>query len=168
MNGNNLCESALGVNAAVHHYNFSDALRVDKKDPPPPQPWKSWLQLMFARRVKEEMEARGFSGNEMAKQAKNHGHKLIQSTVSRVLVAKQDPGLQKVEAIAAALNLPAWYLQKDPTEAERIVFGPPAGPKRVVAVTFDTYPSNVQAPSAAQRTKVRVTRTKKGKKKPHK
>lgn len=117
----NLSVSAYGVNADVNSRLFCDADAVaDKK-------WKSDLQAMFAKRLGEEMDERKLSGNDLARIAQKSGRRLGQPTISRILNGKQDPGLEKIDAIADALGLPAWYLMTDAAHVEqRVIRTPPA------------------------------------------
>lgn len=103
------------------------------------EPWKSDLQQTFARRVREEMEARQMSGNALAGLAKKMGRRLGQPTISRILEGKQDPSLERVSAVAEALGLPAWYLLSEASQAEERVIRPPALPQKVVRLS-SPYP----------------------------
>lgn len=74
------------------------------------------LQLMFVKRLKEEMESRQLSANGLAKAAKQLGFRLGQRSVSRILELKQDPTLQKVLEISQTLDVPVKALISDSSQ----------------------------------------------------
>jgi transcriptional regulator with XRE-family HTH domain len=74
------------------------------------------LQLVFANRLREELESRQLSHNGLAKAAKSRGFKLGQRTVSRILELKQDPTLSKVWEISQTLDVPIRALLGSETE----------------------------------------------------
>lgn len=107
---------------------FCDAFDVADKN----SKWKSELQALFAKRLKEEMDARKLSGNGLARIAAKAGHRLGQPTISRILDGKQDPSLERVYAIAESLGLPAWFLLTDASQVEQRVIRAPAVRPNVV------------------------------------
>jgi transcriptional regulator with XRE-family HTH domain len=92
------------------------------------------LQLVFAKRLKEELDSREMSANALAKAAKARGFKLGQRSVSRMLELKQDPTLEKVYEISQTLGLRAQDLIEDAVTAvkkplQNVVSLPPRYPK---------------------------------------
>jgi transcriptional regulator with XRE-family HTH domain len=95
------------------------------------------LQKHFIQRLTEEMEARGLSDNQLAKNAKSKGYSIGQTTISLIKRGKQNPSLQKIQAIADGLGLPAWFLLADPAQVEQRILRPvvqpqPNGTKKVL------------------------------------
>lgn len=118
-----------------------------RKDP-------SKLTLLFRRRLKEQMA--GMSHNELARRT---GGALSVKSVSRVLqedpaMEQQVPTLDTVDALAAAIGLPAWYLMMEKDEAEREVIKPPQSPK-VVGLPQPFYPPVFSSPKAGYRVRRR-------------
>jgi transcriptional regulator with XRE-family HTH domain len=91
---------------------------------------RSDLQKLFIRRLGEELEARHLSHNTLAKQAKTKGLELSQVSVSRILRGKQDPTLEKIDAIAQVLDIPAWILFTDQYTVEQRVFRMPGATQK--------------------------------------
>jgi transcriptional regulator with XRE-family HTH domain len=93
--------------------------------------WKSALQETFSRRMAEEMTSRQLSANSLARMAQKLGHTITQPTVSRILLGKQDPSLEKIHAISEALGVPAWFLLTESGESEQRIITPPPRPNVV-------------------------------------
>ena len=87
-----------------------------------PSPMGESLKDLFRRRLAEEMETAQISGNALA--AKTRGA-VGQTTISRILRGSQDPTIPKVEALAEAMGLPAWYLLTDADTVETRVIRTP-------------------------------------------
>jgi transcriptional regulator with XRE-family HTH domain len=122
MSDRSLYISGTGVNPYVYKRRFCDAAGVQQPD--------ENLKKLFARRLREQMEDQGLSGNELAKLAK-----VGQSTVSRVLTGKQDPTLEVIESLASGLDYPAWALLLDSRHIEQRLIKPvlaPAPQEKVV------------------------------------
>jgi transcriptional regulator with XRE-family HTH domain len=100
---------------------------------------KSDLQKLFIRRLGEEMDARAMSDNALAKLARTIGHEIGQTSISAIRRGKQDPSLEKVNALADALGIPAWVLFMEPGQIEQRVIRPAALPKNVVKLA-NPYP----------------------------
>lgn len=69
-----------------------------------------------------------------------------QTTISRILRGDQDPTLPKVEALAIALNVPAWYLMTDSAVVETRVIRPPEVTPGNVKELSKPYPAVFSAP----------------------
>lgn len=71
---------------------------------------KSPLQLLFVKRINDELRARGWSDNQFAQQCKAEGWDIGQSSVSRITGGRQDPTLEMLFKLAKVLKIPAWEL----------------------------------------------------------
>lgn len=67
---------------------------------------KSPLQALFVRRVNEAMEVKGLSDNALARLIAPKDPDSVQRSVSRITGCTQDPTLEKVSQILAALDIP--------------------------------------------------------------
>ena len=85
------------------------------------------------RRLKEEMHARGLSSNALARLCKDRKLDVGYATISRILSGKQDPTLQKVDALAEAIGLPAWAMMTGADQLEQVVIKPPQNVVRLPA-----------------------------------
>jgi transcriptional regulator with XRE-family HTH domain len=83
------------------------------------------LEMLFAERLKEEMDERDLSANALAKAAKARGFKLGQTSVSRILDGKQSATVEKLYEISETLGLPAWYLLTKKDQVQQRVISPP-------------------------------------------
>jgi transcriptional regulator with XRE-family HTH domain len=114
---------------------------------------KSDLQKLFVRRLGEEMDVRAMSDNGLAKLARTIGHEIGQTTISAIRRGKQDPSLEKVNALADALGVPAWALFMEAGHIEQRVIRPAALPKNVVKLA-NPYPPMLRRSDDVQPKKV--------------
>lgn len=106
---------------------------------------KSALQRMFVKRLQEEMTARRLSANALARLCKASELDVGYATISRILSGKQDPTLQKVDALSSAIGLPSWFLFTESSQVEQRVIKPPTNVVRLP----DPYPK-IFGPKAPQ------------------
>lgn len=83
------------------------------------------LEVLFAERLKAELEERGLSANALAKAAKARGFKLGQTSVSRILELKQSATVQKLHEISETLGVPAWFLLTPKNQVQQTVISTP-------------------------------------------
>jgi transcriptional regulator with XRE-family HTH domain len=117
----------------------------------------SKLTLLFRRRLREQMA--GMSHNELARRT---GGAVSVKSVSRVLQEdptkeQQVPTLDTVDALAAAIGLPAWYLMVEKDEAGHEIIKPPQTPK-VVGLPQPFYPPVFSSPRATYKARRRRNR----------
>lgn len=96
------------------------------------------LKDLFRRRLQAEMERAEVSANALAARTKGA---IGQTTISRILRGNQDPTLPKVEALATALDVPAWYLMTDSAVVETRVIRAPDVPLGNVKELSKPYPA---------------------------
>lgn len=82
---------------------------------------KTDLQRLFVQRLKEEM-GDDLSDNELARRA---GGSISQTMISAIKRFAHDPSLEKVEALAGALGVPAWYLLTSRDRVQQTVITTP-------------------------------------------
>lgn len=97
----------------------------------------SALQRLFVKRLQEEMRARKLSANALSRICKSRGLVVGYASISRILAGKQDPTLEKVEALSEAVGMPAWALLTQADQLEQRVIRP--APSNVVKLP-DPYP----------------------------
>lgn len=71
------------------------------------------------------MRARGLSANALARHCKDRELDVGYASISRILAGKQDPTLEKVDALAEAIGLPAWAFMTEADALEQTVIRPP-------------------------------------------
>lgn len=101
------------------------------------------LKNLFRRRLQEEMERAGISANALAART---GGAVGQTTISRTLRGDQDLTIPKVEALAEALGVPAWYLLTDADSVETRVIRTPEVTSKNVKKLPKPYPAVFNAP----------------------
>ena len=94
---------------------------------------KAALPSLFARRLQEEMGKRKLSANALARILRG---RVGYASISRILSGKQDPTLDKVDALAEAVGMPAWALLTEEKNLEQVVIRPPSNVVRLP----DPYP----------------------------
>lgn len=87
------------------------------------------LQQVFAKRLNQLLEERGWSANRLAKEAKARGFRLGQRSVSRMLELKQDPTLQKVHEISQTMDVSVASLLGGEMPAHNVVKLPDRYPR---------------------------------------
>lgn len=80
----------------------------------------SELQRQFVERLVEEMTQRDISDNALARASQG---RISQTMISAIKRFDHDPTLEKVNAIADALGVPAWFLMT--RQGEQRVITPP-------------------------------------------
>lgn len=108
---------------------------------------KSQLQALFIRRLHEEMKKQGLSDNALSARCDALKLPVGQSSVSRITGGRQDPSLENVHALAAALDLPAWYLLTEANDAGWEIIRPPAPPRRASVTDLPGYPATFTSAS---------------------
>lgn len=84
-------------------------------------PMRESLQELVVRRLGEEMAERRLSANGLARLCG-----VGQTSISRILAGKQDPGLEKLEELSVGLGIPAWYLLVEKNTAQAKIIRPPS------------------------------------------
>jgi transcriptional regulator with XRE-family HTH domain len=98
------------------------------------------LGKLFLLRLKAEMDGRQISANQLARLAKNRGHKIGQTTISLILKGKMSPTIKKLQAIAAGLDVPAWYLLTNNVHIEERIVRPFVAAQQNVTQLPNPYP----------------------------
>jgi transcriptional regulator with XRE-family HTH domain len=83
------------------------------------------LQRLFVQRLREEMgedTENEISDNELARRSKGA---ISQTMISAIKRFAHDPSLEKVQAIAEALGVPAWFLMTPKDRVQQRVISPP-------------------------------------------
>lgn len=118
------------------------------------------LKKLFVQRLDDEMRRKGVSANQLSRIAKLQGNRISQTAISNILRGEQDPSLSKLQAIAKALDLPAWSLLINGSQLEYKIIRPVvAEPKNVVDLpspyprVFDAKPSESHKKSPPARKK---------------
>lgn len=122
---------------------------------------KSPLQKLFVRRLQEEMKKQDVSDNALSARCDDLKLPVGQSSVSRITGGRQDPSLENIYALAAALGFAAapWYLLMDAGAARREVIGPPEPPKPQNVANFPSQRKFFSPPSNS----VNMTKTRRRK-----
>jgi hypothetical protein len=81
---------------------------------------KTSLQELFVQRLMEEMG--DMSDNELARRSRGA---ISQTMISAIKRYHHDPSLEKVDAIAAALGVPSWFLVIERDQVPQRVISPP-------------------------------------------
>lgn len=98
------------------------------------------LKNLLIRRLKAEMEARELSDNELSRLATKKGYKLAQNTISLIKRGKMNPSVDKLEALAAGLDVPAWLLLAEGVAVEHKVIKPLVAEHKKVLELPPPYP----------------------------
>jgi transcriptional regulator with XRE-family HTH domain len=115
---------------------------------------RSDLTRIFTRRLQEEMELRGLSGNALAKRSG-----VGQRSIARILLPeehkdKQTPTLDKIDALAKALGVPGWFLLMDANTAEqRVIRAPVAAQPDGVYKLPPPYPPVFSKPKTGKKSR---------------